>query len=114
MAAAVRLGEAVRYSNVGTVELLVDLDAPRSEPGFAFIEANARLQVEHTVTEAVTGVDLVRAQLLLAGGATLAELGLGPGEVAADPRLRRPGPGQRRDDGGRRHHPAIRRGAHRV
>ena len=70
--AAVRLAEAAVYHSLGTVEFLLD-----EESGdFAFIEANARLQVEHTVTEEVTGVDLVQAQLRLAGGATLADLGL--------------------------------------
>ena len=78
LAAAVRLGETTRYRGVGTVEFLVDIDAdPASEHAFAFIEANARLQVEHTVTEEVTGVDLVQTQLRLAEGATLASLGLG-------------------------------------
>ncbi|MCY3795533.1 MAG: carbamoyl-phosphate synthase large subunit, partial [Gammaproteobacteria bacterium] len=72
--AALRLGQAVNYRSAGTVEFLVS--AGRSATGLAFIEANARLQVEHTVTEEVTGIDLVRAQLQIADGATLAELGL--------------------------------------
>jgi acetyl/propionyl-CoA carboxylase alpha subunit/acetyl-CoA carboxylase carboxyltransferase component len=73
--AAVRFAKSVRYSNLGTFEFLVD------ESGrFVFIEANARLQVEHTVTEAVTGVDLVQTQIRLAQGITLAKLGL-DGEV---------------------------------
>ena len=71
-AAAVRLGESVRYRGLGTVEFLVSGDR------FAFIEVNPRLQVEHTITEEVTGVDLVRAQIRLAAGATLADLGLDP------------------------------------
>ena len=75
-AAAVRLGEALRYRGVGTVELLVDLDAAAPDERVSFIEANARIQVEHTVTEEVTGVDLVQTQLRLAGGASLADLGL--------------------------------------
>ena len=69
---AVRLAEAAGYEGLGTFEFLVDLDAGDC----VFIEANARLQVEHTVTEEVTGVDLVQAQLRIAGGATLSELGL--------------------------------------
>ncbi|GAA4910412.1 biotin-dependent enzyme [Actinomycetospora succinea] len=69
-AAAVRLGASVRYRGLGTVEFLVSGDR------FAFIEVNPRLQVEHTITEEVTGVDLVRAQFRLAAGATLADLGL--------------------------------------
>ncbi|MDD7938329.1 carboxyl transferase domain-containing protein [Actinomycetospora lutea] len=71
-AGAVRLGESVRHRGLGTVEFLVSGD--RS----AFIEVNPRLQVEHTITEEVTGVDLVRAQIRLAAGATLADLGLDP------------------------------------
>ena len=73
LAHAVRLGESLRYAGLGTVEFLV------SGERIAFIEVNPRLQVEHTITEEVTGVDLVRTQLRLAAGATLAELGLGQG-----------------------------------
>ncbi len=69
---AVRLAGRAGYTSLGTFEFL--LDAERGE--LAFIEANARLQVEHTVTEEVTGIDLVRTQILLAGGATLADVGL--------------------------------------
>ena len=72
--AAVRLAESIRYSSVGTVEFLVETGNAAS--GFHFIEANARLQVEHTVTEEVMGVDIVRAQLELANGRSLSELGL--------------------------------------
>jgi len=74
IAAAVRLAAAVKYDSIGTFEFLVDEDAAE----FAFIEANPRLQVEHTVTEAVTGVDIVQAQLALAQGASLADLRLDP------------------------------------
>ncbi|MFI5689364.1 carboxyl transferase domain-containing protein [Streptomyces sp. NPDC051636] len=75
---ALRLARAARCTSLATVEFLV-----RGEE-FHFIEANPRLQVEHTVTEEVTGVDLVAAQLRLAAGDTLAGLGLsGP---AAPPR----------------------------
>ncbi|MDY7103360.1 MAG: carboxyl transferase domain-containing protein [Actinomycetota bacterium] len=75
--AALDLAATTRYRNAGTVELLVDASSAGVPDGrFVFIEANARLQVEHTVTEEVTGVDLVATQLRLAGGATLAELGL--------------------------------------
>ena len=81
--AAVRFAASVGYSNAGTFEFLLDASreggAAAGEGGaqaFAFIETNARLQVEHTVTEEVTGVDIVKAQLRLAQGATVAELGL--------------------------------------
>ncbi|MFD8568484.1 carboxyl transferase domain-containing protein [Streptomyces sp. NPDC059639] len=68
--AALGLARAARYQGLGTVEFLV-----RDEE-FVFIEANPRLQVEHTVTEEVTCVDLVAAQLRIAAGDTLAALGL--------------------------------------
>jgi len=74
ISAAVRLAEGVSYDNLGTFEFLVDDSA--DPPTFAFIEVNARLQVEHTVTEEVTSVDIVQAQLRLAGGNSLGDLGL--------------------------------------
>lgn len=75
--AALALAWAARYDNLGTFEFLVDASAdPASPEAFAFIEANPRLQVEHTVTEQVFGVDLVQAQIRIAAGATLASLGL--------------------------------------
>jgi len=74
--AAVRLGEAVGYLSLGTIEFLVDAERASGGDGFYFMEANPRLQVEHTVTEAVTGTDLVQTQLKLAAGASLADLGL--------------------------------------
>ena len=70
--AALRMARAVNYRGVGTFEFLVDVVGGE----FVFIETNARLQVEHTVTEAVTGLDLVQLQVQVAAGATLAELGL--------------------------------------
>ncbi|MFP6638813.1 MAG: biotin carboxylase N-terminal domain-containing protein, partial [Myxococcota bacterium] len=75
--AAVKMAVEIGYRNVGTFEFLVDA-AGGEDARWAFIEANPRLQVEHTVTEAVTGLDLVRLQLEVAGGRRLAELGLGP------------------------------------
>ncbi len=72
LAAAVRLAEHSGYANIGTFEFLLDMDTDR----FYFIEANARLQVEHTVTEEVTGVDLVQTQIRIAGGVTIADLEL--------------------------------------
>lgn len=76
IAAAVRFAQQTGYVSLGTFEFLVDArDEPTGQP-FVFIEANARLQVEHTVTEAVTGIDLVQTQIRLAGGASLSELGL--------------------------------------
>ncbi|KAB7742095.1 biotin/lipoyl-binding protein [Parvibaculum sedimenti] len=77
-AAAVMLARAAAYDNLGTFEFLVDAADMKT---FAFIEANPRLQVEHTVTEEVTGVDLVQTQLKIASGKTLRELGLTQGEV---------------------------------
>ena len=74
--AAVRLARSMGYSNAGTFEFLVDVSGRSPRQPFVFIEANARLQVEHTVTEAVTDVDLVQTQIRLAQGKTLAELGL--------------------------------------
>ena len=68
--AAIAMAEVVDYRSLGTFEFLVDGE------DFFFIEANPRLQVEHTVTEEVWGVDLVRAQLKLADDASLAETGL--------------------------------------
>ena len=74
--AAKNLAAAANYNNLGTFEFLVDGDAKGDAQAFAFIEANPRLQVEHTVTEEVLGVDLVQAQLAVADGATLGSLGL--------------------------------------
>jgi acetyl/propionyl-CoA carboxylase alpha subunit/acetyl-CoA carboxylase carboxyltransferase component len=83
IAAAVQFAAAVRYDNIGTFEFLVDASQEGDGAAFAFIEANPRLQVEHTVTEEVTGLDLVRIQLELAGGATLERLSLRQQEVPA-------------------------------
>ncbi|HYD45059.1 MAG TPA: biotin carboxylase N-terminal domain-containing protein, partial [Phenylobacterium sp.] len=73
--AAVALGRAARYRGLGTIEFLV------AGERIVFIEGNARLQVEHTVTEEVTGLDLVCLQIELAQGRTLADLGLTQADV---------------------------------
>jgi pyruvate carboxylase len=65
--AAIAIGRAVSYDNAGTVEFLVDADTD----DLYFIEVNPRIQVEHTVTEEVTGVDVVRSQILVAQGERL-------------------------------------------
>ncbi len=65
--AALRLGRAVSYTNAGTVEFLIDADTGK----FYFIEVNPRIQVEHTVTEQVTGIDIVKAQLRISEGARI-------------------------------------------
>ncbi|MFZ5784340.1 MAG: carboxyl transferase domain-containing protein [Pseudomonadota bacterium] len=70
VAAAVAMAKAAKYRSLGTFEFLVEKSA------FYFIEANPRLQVEHTVTEEVWGVDLVKTQLRLAGGTSLAKTGI--------------------------------------
>ncbi len=62
--AAVRIAREIRYDNAGTIEFLYDLDKHE----WFFIEMNPRIQVEHTVTEVITGLDLVRAQILIAQG----------------------------------------------
>jgi acetyl/propionyl-CoA carboxylase alpha subunit/acetyl-CoA carboxylase carboxyltransferase component len=80
--AAVRFAASVSYTNLGTFEFLVDVSGRPGVQPFVFIETNARLQVEHTVTEAVTGVDIVQAQIHLAEGVSIAELGLDGPEVA--------------------------------
>ena len=64
--AAVRIAEAARYTNAGTVEFIVDNDG-----NFYFLEVNKRIQVEHPVTEEVTGIDLVRQQILISAGEPL-------------------------------------------
>ncbi|KKK99712.1 hypothetical protein LCGC14_2630000, partial [marine sediment metagenome] len=66
-AASVRLAREVGYQNAGTVEFMLDLDTNN----FYFLEVNARIQVEHPITEMVTGVDLVKWQLKLAAGEPL-------------------------------------------
>ncbi|MBS7778588.1 carboxyl transferase domain-containing protein [Acidovorax sp. CCYZU-2555] len=79
--AALRMAGEVAYQGLGTFEFLVDMasvDLP-----FVFIETNPRLQVEHTVTEEVTGLDLVQTQILLAAGQSLAALGLDPAAAPA-------------------------------
>jgi pyruvate carboxylase len=65
--AAVRMAKEVKYDNAGTIEFLYDLDTKE----WFFIEMNPRIQVEHTVTEVITGIDLVRAQMLIAQGFAL-------------------------------------------
>lgn len=71
--AALRLARAVAYENAGTVEFLMDADTDQ----FFFIEVNPRVQVEHTVTEVVTGIDIVKAQIQIAGGAPIGAPGSG-------------------------------------
>jgi len=70
---ALVMAKAVNYRGLGTFEFLVDEDQPGR---FYFMEANPRVQVEHTVTEEVTGIDLVQTQLKLLSGQTLSELAL--------------------------------------
>ena len=65
---ALRLARKANYQNAGTVEFLMDIDTGK----FHFIEVNPRIQVEHTVTEEVTGIDIVKAQIRVAEGADLA------------------------------------------
>jgi acetyl-CoA carboxylase biotin carboxylase subunit len=69
MAAAVAIGRAAGYTSAGTIEFLLDASGE-----FYFLEMNTRLQVEHPISEAVTGVDFVRAQIEIARGAKLSEM----------------------------------------
>ncbi len=76
--AAVRIAKAIGYYSAGTVEFLYDLDTDE----WFFIEMNPRIQVEHTVTEVITGIDIVRSQILIAQGYSLhsKEVGI-PGQA---------------------------------
>lgn len=76
--ASLRIARDMRLDNLATFEFLVDVDTG----AVYFMEANPRLQVEHTVTEEVTGVDLVEAQIELAAGRALSDLGLGQAPVS--------------------------------
>src|SRR5690606_39394705 len=79
VAVAVQIAGIMRtmgYDNIGTVEMLLGADG-----SFNFLEMNTRLQVEHGVTEEVTGVDLVRAQILSAAGGKLDDILPGQAEV---------------------------------
>src|SRR5205814_135287 len=80
-AAALAIGRAAHYQNAGTVEFLQDADSGRCY----FIEVNPRVQVEHTVTECATGIDLVKAQIRIADGARIGEPASG---VPAQPDIR--------------------------
>ena len=71
LADAVRLAKHVNHRNAGTAEFLVD-----QQNRYYFIEINPRIQVEHTITEEITGIDIVAAQIQIAAGATLEQLGL--------------------------------------
>jgi pyruvate carboxylase len=73
---AVTIGRAVRLDNAGTVEFLVDVDTGE----FYFIEVNPRIQVEHTVTEEITGYDLIRSQIFIAQGMPLSDPEIGMGD----------------------------------
>ncbi len=75
-ASAIKLATALNYRGLGTFEFLLD-----AQNNFYFMEANPRVQVEHTITEAITGVDLVQAQLKIAAGHSLSDLGLSQASI---------------------------------
>ena len=77
---AVKFAKAINYTCAGTVEFLVETSGPRAG-SHVFIEMNPRIQVEHTVTEEITDVDLVQAQLRIAAGETLEEIGIRQDEL---------------------------------
>eukprot|EP00882_Tetradesmus_deserticola_P002959 GHRQ01003143.1.p1 GENE.GHRQ01003143.1~~GHRQ01003143.1.p1 ORF type:complete len:576 (+),score=244.03 GHRQ01003143.1:188-1915(+) len=78
---AVKLAKHVGYRNAGTVEFMVDKNGRHY-----FLEVNPRVQVEHTVTEEITGIDIVQTQIKIAGGASLADLGLGSQALVPPPK----------------------------
>jgi acetyl/propionyl-CoA carboxylase alpha subunit len=80
--AAIRIAREVGYSSLGTFEFLIDENEENEDAAYFYMETNPRLQVEHTVTEELTGVDLVKTQLQVASGRSLAELGLLQADVA--------------------------------
>ena len=77
---AVAFATEIGYQNAGTVEFLIETSGPNAGK-HVFIEMNPRIQVEHTVTEEITDVDLVQSQLRIAAGATLEELGLRQADI---------------------------------
>ncbi|HIM17903.1 MAG TPA: carbamoyl-phosphate synthase large subunit [Dehalococcoidia bacterium] len=81
--AALNLAKSVNYTNLGTFEFLVSVKTTYEGDSFFFIETNARLQVEHTVTEAVTGVDIVQAQIQLSEGSSFTDIGLDGPNIGA-------------------------------
>jgi 3-methylcrotonyl-CoA carboxylase alpha subunit len=87
-AAAVRAAEAIGYAGAGTVEFIVDASDGLRPDRFYFMEMNTRLQVEHPVTEAITGVDLVEWQLRVASGEPLPARAGGPVDHRATPSRR--------------------------
>ncbi len=100
--AAVNIARHAGYTNAGTFEFLVETWSPEiqdQDPAFYFLEANPRIQVEHTITEEAYGIDLVQAQLHIAAGAKLQAIGLtqdklNPSALSMQMRinLERPGP----------------------
>ena len=79
---AVKIAAAVNYNNLGTVEFLVDKDE-----NIYFIEVNPRIQVEHTVTEMITGVDLIKTQIFIASGHKLSDPEIGLGDQTRIPKI---------------------------
>src|SRR5699024_12831627 len=71
---ALKFAKALGYQNAGTVEFLLETEGPRAGK-HVFIEMNPRIQVEHTVTEEITDIDLVASQMRVASGETLDEIG---------------------------------------